>query len=673
MKNFYFIKRASESSRAVVMTLWPFRRKGRSASFSLRRPRGASNSTGDISSLFGHLRQKEQALGEKSKRLEEQFLATSNHLEGLKNSGDELARQVETLIAVATGRECDSSVISTGIKLIEDAIQFLLGGQTQTEQILKTLRHYETQINELMGAEDELQRAMLPLKCVKTLFKVESAPLGEAFQQMFGALTHEMEGLQDQVRDLFGTKFKQLEQTRQIIGQVVSQLETHTRTLHQLIAAQQTQIESSLDDLRRELGSNGARDSSLRMLTKKMAHQIDRIVMGLQFQDIISQKLHHVVEALPLIQSKFAGENSDAPESDVTRYQSLRQSCRVQAAQLKGIARELSHAETAIRTGVQRVIYYMQVADSKCLSLKEFERLTTSCDGTVQTMVETLETIRQLVNTAVANASKAYEQLRPIGNLTSDLTSNVRAMSAQIQLIGLNAQLQAAQANESQVSTGLEVLSQRTYEISRQTTRISQSAARQLDSLAAGLGQCVKNLQQLQSSGVAQQSILTQDGGAEEKRLHGIRDAALDSVRAIGTALDQMREAADGTLAAVQFSDFHRGTIPALEAPLAAIAERAERWLIARSQDLSQTSLVEDLKRGYTMASEHRILQGAIGGAVPPAAGPDSATETGIELFGDTPEAGSVAPVKNKPEPVLAAAPSATTTNAELGANVDLF
>ena len=118
----------------------------------------------------------------------------------------------------------------------------------------------------------------------------------------------------------------------------------------------------------------------------------------------------------------------------------------------------MAGAEAAIGSGVQRVLAFVTEMDLKCLSLAEFQKLTTSFDGTVQVLIEMIEEVRKLVARTVASACEASEMLRPIGCLASDLTANVRAMSFRIHLIGLNAQIQAAQATRDTQASGLEVL-----------------------------------------------------------------------------------------------------------------------------------------------------------------------------------------------------------------------
>jgi hypothetical protein len=621
--------------------------------------------------LFNQLREAKFNLQQASGGLEQQFLATSSELETLAGIGNRFVQQVERLVGLATGKGCDGSAFSGAIQLIEQSTEFLAGCQTQTEQTLEQLRDYSAKIKNLLGVENELQRAMLPLKFVQTLFKSECAPLGLETQQMFHSLTHEIEGMHGQVRDIFGTKFQQLQQTQSTLRQVIAQLDRQAGSLRQVTAANKAHIESTLATLKIELEANQKRDLRLSRLTRDVAREVEQIVMGLQFQDIVNQKMLHVTEALPQIEAKFAEfKNAANASGAIEPTQFLHQCCRLNAGQLLAAQEELASAEKSIQEGIQKVLARMTEIDSECLSLEDFKVLTTSFDGIVQVLVETFEQIRTMVDETVARAAEAYEILRPLGSLASDLTAIVRRMSAQIHLIGLNAEVQATRAAEDSRGAGLVVLSARTSEISRETNNISEVAAAQLDALVAGLTGTVKAFGQLRADGLARQTVLNQQGGAEEEQLHEFRNGALATLREMGDSLDAIRTQSHRTLDTVQFTQFHQVTLPELRSPLVAIAETAERWLQTHGCGLAQVSLMEGFKSNYTMASEHAVFASVTPSI--PSDGPPSATAAPSPVeIGLPGESHSCTPEKAEAPPVEAV--SAAAGGSGLGANVELF
>jgi hypothetical protein len=656
---------------------WPFKPKGKKFLGLLRLVgRGESQRFSEFTELFAQLRSAELDLEEASVTLEKQFLDTGSELETLTGFGARFVEQVEKLIGLATGKECDGSVFSNAIQLIERSTQFLVNCHDETTRMLALLRGYSAQIEHLLSVENDLQRTMMPLKFVQTLFKAESAPLGESVQRTFTALTQEIEALNGQVREIFGTKFKQLEQTHRTIGNVIEQLDRQALALQLATTTHKAQIESSLDKLKKEMVLNKDRDARLGSLSKALRREVDQVVMGLQFEDIVRQKIEHVRAALPQMETKFGEFKASLPTAGIEPLQFLHQSCLLEAEQLQGAQTEFSRAEGAIQGGIQKVLSQLLEMDSQCLSLDEFKLLTTSFDGMVQVLVEMIEEVRGLVATTVASATEAYEMLRPLGSLASDLTVRVRNVSNQIHLIGLNAQVQAARGAQDRRGAGLEVLSIWTSEISDETNRASRNAAEELDRLAAGLAENVRILGELKAKGLAQQTLLSQRGQSEEQELHGFRDSALETLRDIGDSLDAIREKAHSTLAKIQFAEFHQVTIPALRTPLVAIAAASGRWLEARRSDLAQTNLIEGLKRDYTMASEREVFAGVLAAQGLAAktvvsAGP-AAADSSVEIFVDG-SAGSGEDVPDEKQEAPLVTADVAAGGGEFGANVEMF
>jgi len=261
------------------------------------------------------------------------------------------------------------------------------------------------------------------------------------------------------------------------------------------------------------------------------------------------------------------------------------------------------------------------------------------------------------VEATLARALQSYDLLRPIGALTSDLTAGVNAMSARIHLIGLNAQVQAALANEGKIISGLEVLSARTSEISKETSRISELAAHQLDELASGLAQTVKTFAALRADGLAQNAVLNDEGKTQEQQLHAVRDTALQTLMEIGKSLDSIKSQSGRIISSIDFAEFYGVTIPALQAPLVAIAEKAELWLESQGHAVDQANLIDSLRKNYTMATEHEVFHAIVAQSAPPA---DAAEVQGPAKL--------LASVAENLEPVAAGAGGDS-----FGINVELF
>lgn len=610
-------------------------------------------------------------------QLEQEFLATGVALEKLANQSMDVVTKSDKFVGFATGRSEGATIFFDAMPVVEKPMKFLNDSHPKTEQILKRLRQDCQRIDELINVQVELQRTIGPLKYIQTLFKIESAPLGGEVQAMFGSLTKEIETLHDQVCELFTTRFQELRAIQRTVNQVINELQTQTDNLWTSITKEKAHIEKSLQQLQEELAANQSRESHISQLSKQINQEIQQIVMGLQYQDIINQKIEHTLAALVRLETHLASDNKNNP---------VVQSCRLEAGQLQAARQELANAEKSVRNGITRTLDCLVSADNECLTLADFKQLTTSADGMVQVLFDALATLRKQITATVESSARAYEQLRPIGGLASDLTHVVRDLSVRIHLIGLNAQLQAAQVAEG---AGLEVLSARTSEISRATTHISEQVAQKLDRLVLDLADDAKVLEQLHSEAADQQNTLAQNGSQIEQDLHKLRDGTLGLLNDINTLLEDIRTESQKLLSNVNYVEVADGALKELEDTLLNIASSA----VSRGQTASSQSeaLVELARNEYSMHSERKVFAKVLGGHINDIHHPE---ENLVELF-DAPgfnpsapqriisesEIKSPAPVASpKPAPLkeLAKSETKTTLNGStspvnLGDNVELF
>jgi hypothetical protein len=601
-----------------------------------------------------------KGLHEVSARLEEKFLNTTQLLMELDTQGNLFVKRAEKLVNVATGRSGGSEVFFEAMHVVEPPLAFLTDSHLKLKALLDRLRQDSIGITTLIQGREELQRTMAPLKYIQTSFRIESAPLGPEVQAMFTALTQEIEKLHTQVCEIFATKYEELTQIERTIAEVIERLQIQTDEVWKNIAREKVQIDSTLSQLQRELLDNQKRESSIAGLSKELSQDIQKVVTGLQFQDILAQRLQHTIKALAQIPTQFDGSDAGVAM--------LEQACRIESGQVKSVRADLAGAENSVKNGIHDVIRRITEADEKCVSLKEFEHLTASANGMVQVLLDVLGTLQKQINTTVSGCASAFEILKPIGGTASDLTQVVHELSQRIHLIGLNAQVQAAQVEDGM---GLEVLSARTSEISRDTNRISEEMARQLDQLVAGLNESLQQLEKLHTAASAQQKVLLDQGAECEKQLHAMRDDALSALVDIHNLLGNIRQQGEEVAVTATYIEVADASLEELQKKLSAVAAQAAEQVFFRTGGTH--SVVSNLKHDYTMASERRVYEAALKGhdADVAASIPAADESMEVELF-DAPEP----PVTKTAAP--SAAPAATSASrapapAAIGDNVELF
>lgn len=602
-------------------------------------------------------------------RLETSFLQVGGALQEMSQNGQEFLKKSERLVSIAVGQLQGREVIINSAQVVEAPLQFLDDCLSESEHLLQRLREDHQSIKELQKAESNLRSTMAPLRFMQTLFKIESAPLGAEAQIMFSGLTQEIERLHTQVCELFDTKFRELEKVQAILNTVGVKLEDQTARLRHFVTQEKSQIQQSLEHLSKELASNQVRDVRIQRLSREISQEIQEIIVGLQFQDIINQKLQHTRTAVAQILER-AGKDDES-------LHFIEQSCRLEASQIQAVRQDLARAEKTIRDGVQSIQDQLTQTDTDCLTLIEFEHIATSADGMIQVLLELIESARKQVIEMTQRTDDIHQQLLPIYSLATGMTAVVRELSHHIHLIGLNAQIQAGQFSHG---AGLEVLSARTSEISTETNTIAETISQHLDQVASGLTDSVKAFDRLHTQAAKQLDGLSREGTAAEMDLHALRDEALMSLDKISGDLELIKKQATHALTTIHYTEAAEETLQDLQNQLEALAETAHEQL---SHDHRPTSnVVTQLRADYTMASERHVFDQLINqDQAAPAPTPAAAPPDDIEFF-DSPTPPAPVDSADSPEKKSSAEPPTDSTSDQkpnnqsgnnLGDNIEFF
>jgi hypothetical protein len=252
----------------------------------------------------------------------------------------------------------------------------------------------------------------------------------------------------------------------------------------------------------------------------------------------------------------------------------------------------------------------LEKLDSDALMLKEFSQMTASTSGIIQGLLESLEEIRGMVAITVSTTRMAEAAVLPVRTAIERLTNTVQAVAHEMHLIALNAQIQAIQMGGS---TGLDVLSAHTADVSRVTTKISVEVASKVAQVAAAVTQHSEALSALCQTGQAQQQMLNEAGPRQEAILHQFRDGTLQEFLETGNALDQARKlgAEINSLLDFQPAIDRVATLRASVAEFHGVCEVLQRAF--RSKNGTPADLPVNLHKNYTMASERRIHLQSLG------------------------------------------------------------
>lgn len=647
---------------------------------SPRRTFGSACDDGASESLVGALEQLTVATDALNKR----FFGTTDAAARLSGLGNELVRNCRRLVELASGGEEGTRILVSGMGLVEAPLAFLGRHQVESDQLLDRLRTDQDQIDTCLQAELQLQRVMTPLRSVKLLFSVVAAPLGAETQRVFASLMHELGLLHDRVQELFQTRFVELRAVRETLGRLTSAMKAE-QCRWVALSEQRVEMEGTLKDLSTQLQANSRRRTRIADDSQQVAAAIDQLVTGLQWQDIFQQKAQHVEAAVNAIVAALREEGMT---------QTAGKAARLQAAQLRAMQLELADAERQVLDGLSGVSTTLRESDSIAVELTGIGHATTSSSGVVQTLLDIIASLDEHVQAALATAQNTLGAIEGIGKMASDLTTVVRDVSDRTQLLGLNAQIQAAKIASG---AGLGVLSARTTEISTDVARISGVLATALDTVIKDLRTCLPICRASHEQAQKQLTEFRAGRASTEACLHGLRDEAQQLVQSIGSTLEEIGRLCDSAMAEAGYSS----TMEAAGSRLTGVLDDLANAGVQGDFPPGSSSLVEEARRRFTTASELRVLESvglgapatAVAAASERAFVPASAPSGGPEVFADASSEGvevfacsgsGAGPVDSNSSsdsdssrkysaPAKPTSASASNPSSDLGTGVELF
>jgi|GEM_PF-4324443 len=524
--------------------------------------------------------------------IETRFKASAQVLESLKNDSDKVVETSKRLVVIATGQEAGKDALLMGMQLVAQPLDLLADCHAESEDLYKRLKDYQARIQLLQGKEAEIRTAMAPLKSMQALMKIEAATLTSDAQAMFNALSIEIERLQGQMRELFETKFLELLRVDEVLKTVCSGLQRTAPRLRNFVESEKKRIDESLARLRTALEQNEGREARLTRLSEEISAIAKSALQGLQMEEIVALHFNSIQQSLESTQQVFNSGNKGKSFPDPSRL--------LRASQIAALREALLVAQNDARRGMHSLIEKMARADRECLSLGEFDFITTSADGMVQLLLDDIEAVSAQVKYASEGASEAHTALSPISGLATGVTTTVLDLSHNIHLIGLNAQIQAAQFSEG---AGLAVISFRMSEISRTTSELSRTIASELDDIATGLTESVSKLKKIQDRARQQADTTSSEGTTVESFLHQLRDSAFQCVDEIARLLENITLSTGTVMDTV---DYNEQAEPALK-ELEGCVEALHRYF---NLSLDPTQTTTELPSSAD-GGESRLLDGA--------------------------------------------------------------
>lgn len=558
-----------------------------------------------LAKLLNRLDEALDGLTSTSDAVERRFVSIGSLFHEQVLINDQLVRQSDELSKLVGEDNDGKNLLQRSQELAENALQFVDESATRSLSLVAHLDTYDQQIQTVQQGEAQFTRTLIPLQIIERLFRIESASLPSDMQSAFISLTQEIATLHGQMRKTLSKQFHSLSANREQISVAKTQLRLHATSLAQRVAQTRAGVASRMEDLDRRIISTHEKDTRLGSISRELARETSDVMVALQYQDTMRQKADHVHEALVDLRGQLLNSRSLSPKQ-------VSEVAMLETRQLDNIKLGLEEASNDIANGIQQMGARLDDIDRDCLALDDIEQTVVSAQSVSDILLHTIAEARSLVAEALSGTEKTYAAIQTFGNAATNVTSTLRQLAFDIRLIALNAQIQAAQVG---AGTGLEVLSERTCDLSEETGQFTRQIGVELEELIRLLTGVDAECQKLRSESQDHLDRINSKSETQEDELVVYRSRIADVLEGASELIHRSRQNASALLNKTDFSRLSRQPLVALQTVLHDI-QSAALQLAPRRARVSPEDGAKSLDRlnaRYTMDSERMVYAETFG------------------------------------------------------------
>lgn len=450
------------------------------------------------------------------REVEEVFHGISDNLDIVDEKTKRLRHDCQVLLASAGGQNDSTQLLFRVAETLEGPMAFLNSCIDQQRRNQHLMQTSQDSAGRLLQMQNDMVSSLEPLKFMLVFFKIEASQLSEENRQTFHSVSEEISHLHVLVDETFQKNIKNLQDARAAIITAEQKSKTEREAQTKLISEKQTEISSAIDSLKQQIETNSRSSSDLDISANSFEQAIGKLVMSLQYEDIIRQRCESIIE------------NIGNKPADISKSSWL----IVMATQIETASEELRQSSNELNSGLNTIAQQAKELYRASTTMDQFDHITASADGMVQMLLESLESIRLMLTHSTQLSKDSRDSIMPVQNLTKELSAIVFEVSIKIQFIALNAQVRSIQVGEG---SGLEVLAARTAEISAELRELGDSTSRQIVELHTAIDELVDTIKAEWQGGNEQLSHIEKNGPSLESDLHTLRDSTFDSLEIVAS------------------------------------------------------------------------------------------------------------------------------------------
>lgn len=330
--------------------------------------------------------------------------------------------------------------------------------------------------------------------------------------------------------------------------------------------------------------------------------------------------------------------------------------CRLEAEQVAGVVKDLAGATAGLESGSRTILAELAQLEQALEGDGAHGDVAAALRAIAETVHSALAEVGGLTDQAKAAAGQAHAAMKTFAELADDVAGAAGGLALDIQLIALNAEVQAAQVEHG---AALEVLAHETCLASEQIGSLSEAVRREAGDVDSRLRRVSGDCARLEAATRRQSERLATDGVSVQDALRLHCDAAVGAVGQLREDLQALAGEAAAWTQEAPTGGFPEALNGLRDVLLRLAAECERRQAAPAATDASPLSTYT---RRYTTREERLIHDEVLG---------ESSFPTRSGRAGADDAAAAVASLQNPREP--AASSVAEGDAAPLGDNVELF
>lgn len=644
------------------------------------RPRsGRPNaSASDAASLQSELRRCRSELMRFGGDSDREFTELAQELGRFTNELGEVRRQAGQLSAVVQDRD-EERALSAAYALYKSSVDLVhasIGISVSEQEQMQTV---EQELLQACVARGHFERCDMMLRILTLNIRMEAVRLEPEHQSVFVNVAANIGDIARKIMESSVTAFGRIEAIVSEAGSERAELRHLEETLHQRAHKSVDTIFRELEKVRVALEPCAEQNRGIEEQLAQTGPITLGMIMALQHQDIVRQKLEHIAVGFDDIGGYVAGVGAGRAADAAF----VHQAAKIQRAQL-GLARtEIEQAGREVTDGMAQLL---QHGEGLLAAFTAMETAVTATFRDCRLADLYREQITELATVAdqgqVTN-SKVSHSVTRIEEVVKLFSHEIARQEFDVKLVALNAQVAAARMTSAEA---LNKLSEECSRVSGQIAEITATLSGQLDQVLGSLtgisGQAGAFLQ------IVGQEKVTLEKGAVK----------------IGGQLDRLgvQMQADAAQASRDFAKLFGETKALLQrlcfpelidscfSPAEALCERLQRLTAVHATAALEPAAAAKLashRERYTMEEERRAHSAALGGAALAAGATPLAANEDMFGFPVEPEAAPAPPaeaVASEGGDTAAAAPAPPTSGdspaappaapkPDLGPGIELF